>query len=60
VRVVGHSWRDDEETARSMLEAGAIAYVSKGSNVSLLLDMIRQAAGDGQGEPEGPLRTEPA
>jgi DNA-binding NarL/FixJ family response regulator len=50
VRVVGHSWRDDEETIRAMLEAGAVAYVSKSGNVSALLDAIRQAANDGESE----------
>jgi DNA-binding NarL/FixJ family response regulator len=51
VRVVGHSWRDDEETIRAMLEAGAVAYVSKSGNVSQLLDAIRQAVDNGDGAP---------
>jgi DNA-binding NarL/FixJ family response regulator len=48
VRVVGHSWRDDEEAVRSMLAAGAVAYVSKTGSVSLLVDAIRQAAHGGE------------
>jgi DNA-binding NarL/FixJ family response regulator len=44
VRVIGLSMHDDPGMAAAMKNAGAYAYVYKTSPVSLLLDLIRNAA----------------
>jgi DNA-binding NarL/FixJ family response regulator len=45
VRVIGNSWREDADLVQAVLEAGAASFVSKGANVSVLIDAIRSAAG---------------
>ena len=44
VRVVSLSFSDCEETAQSMRDAGAFAYVTKSSPMSVLVEAIREAA----------------
>jgi len=44
-RIVGLSARDDGDAAMLMVQAGAVAYMTKGGQTSQLLDAIRFAAG---------------
>jgi DNA-binding NarL/FixJ family response regulator len=44
VRLIGHSWRDDDAIVRAILAAGAVRFVSKSASVSLLIDAVRDAA----------------
>jgi len=43
-RIIGISMFDDEDRAQAMLDAGAVAYLSKGSPARDLIDAIRRAS----------------
>jgi signal transduction histidine kinase/ActR/RegA family two-component response regulator len=45
IQVIGLSMFDERERANSMLEAGAVAYLSKGCNIDALTAAIRRCAG---------------
>lgn len=48
VAVVGYSWREDDDIVNAMRQAGAVDFVFKSADISILIEALRKAAAGGE------------